>query len=355
MFIVVGKGISSFVFLQHFFNALEARGEKQKIPLTLIHDPQTNPACSWTSTAMVFPYGIRAQDSEWSKTLIDAYEAFCRVHKNNYVPGVNSIDHWVIHAAEMADSSKFERRWKVKPRPIDPPIPHGAKLLGHQELGFHVEVQSFEKYVAQEIDKLIERYQVRVIEGSVKSVSANAVEMQNGEVFAMQGSFWGTSYGTGKIDWRGSEFSLLRLFLQHSRPVAGAYLLWNTCPAWAQKSFALDLDGDHLIFRPDLGCCLMGSTTQDQVWAPDVASLEQMYRRWQLWFANNCDVTLLPLQQAQIKVGMRLRGHKKRPWVGALSSQTPQHQGLLATYKNGYSLPYLLIPTIAQRCVELCR
>ncbi len=304
---------------------------------------------------MVFPAGIKSEDSDWSKTLIDAYHAFDQYALDALVNKCQAL-HKMSHFAISEQKEKFFRRWKTDGQEFSFSWLKNRSIIGYQESGWQVEVGRFKQYIKNEIEGYQKNYNLNIKNGNIKKVSltSNAeieIELDDLSTISAKQSFWGVSYGAKNIQWIGSEFDALNYYLQKSRKVAGAYISWNHCPAEIKEDMALDLNGDHLIFRPELNLTMMGSTTQDHLFMPDLLFLNAIYERWQHWQRKNALFTLPCLDAARVHVGMRFRGAKKRPWIGSLGTdeKCDLHVGLIGTYKNGYSLPFHLVPAMADK------
>lgn len=129
--------------------------------------------------------------------------------------------------------------------------------------------------------------------------------------------------------------------VQKSQPVQGAYLEFENC-FLGDESFSLTLEGDNLVYHAHSQKILIGSTTEStHVLVGVEQPLHDIYYRLE----ERLEIGLPPLEEGMIKVGLREKSTKRRPYL----EKNENGWWLGGYYKSGYSLGIHLGQELARK------
>lgn len=283
--------------------------------------------CSLHSTATVSLRGVTKGVSPLGDIIFEG-QSFLRKHVEHMKPsGVWRVHHII---SETQNFSKFSKRFPQFLESSD------SSLLKNK--AFFVEEEALiidpGLYLNWLLDQSLSVFssQVNFIKESVNHFSFR--DDLNGQILLKTHSqkefvvdkvmFCGGSYNRL---WGVDELSDQKVT---SRPVPGHYLEFSNID-WASDSYILSLNEYSLVWNHHTKKLLMGSTSSGH--------FHQLVQKNELihmydYLAKNLHITLPPFEKAKIKVGVREKGKKRRPYF--LKNKNAYFIGGL--YKNGFGI-----------------
>lgn len=334
--LVLGGGIAAemviFSLLKHHqFN-------KNQIQILQISNEFKYPPCSIHSTSFVCLRNTQKNLSELGDRIIDAYsklKEFIALYEPNGIEK-GLITHLATPGTEF--EAKFKRRF--------PEFRADETFISFEEECFFFSPHRFMPWLKRSNDQ-IERLQAEILKLTDDKVITSAGEFYFDKVViatSAYSKFFSDRYPKHQA-------------IEKSVPISGSYLLFQH--DFGDKSFGYELDESYVIYRGKEKELLVGATT---------VRLDESYEHYKQRIHEDEKLELLDiyeslksglkpllelpdLAKAKSDRGFRHRGYKRNPFWGQMDEKGKVF-GILGLYKNGYSLPFLAGPQLAEKILS---
>ena len=330
--IVVGNGLAAQAFLKEFLNEKKS----QNFLVAQVYSEVMAPACSNHSTASVSLNGVEVGVSELGDTLRSGFFSFKDFFETNHPPGIVEVEQLISHTTEVY-KGKLIRRYKQisdfhHPYLITPET-SGVKLKSYL-----VSPDIFLAYMQKEInnpkitkfEKFVKK--VEKVDGLIECTLEDNSIIKSKKILLCTGA-----YARIYCDFFPETQKLFP-----TQVVAGSFL--SRTIDLKQDSFYVTIDGHNLQYRSTDQNLLMGSASlYGNVGVPDYQKLKEIFD----FFSRITNLPLGTFDDYEIKNGVRHKGIRRRPMIGALDDEKLVFINS-ALYKNGYSLPFYAAKKLMQ-------
>ncbi|MFI5391683.1 MAG: FAD-dependent oxidoreductase [Bacteriovoracales bacterium] len=317
--IIIGNGIAANCFLW------ELQKQKRNLSILKIHSEDLAPSCSLNSTAMVTLRGITKGISPLGDELFDAYQLAESFFKAEKPDGVVPSKFYSI--CEEEEKEEYLRRFGSLEEIEFSTLKD--KYSGKIWDGFIINPEKFLTFLQRNTND------------SHTSISAMVTTTDFTEEGVTVSTLDGAKYRAQKLLICAGAYTKIYepLYPVHdaikgSQSVPGAYLEIGSVDL-GPKSFVVSRGGENLIYWAETKTLKIGTTTQKNgIEAADFAKLKEIYENFQEIIKEE----LPKISDFKVKVGLRQKGPKRKPFYGKVA---PNVFALISLYKNGYTFPFL--------------
>lgn len=312
--VIVGEGISGL------YAAYLAFKRYPHWKIAIVADSSRLPPCSYRSTAVVSQSGIHSGFSPLGDLLFNAFQAFCDHLVKDSPSGVYSGTRYHL---STDGCEAFINRWpNGKLRQISA---LKKEMYVETEGTFLVDPHEYLGWLKSQID--IQFFNARVTGIEPGRVVSDHLDILCDRLFLGSGAYARSE--PIKMDIRPSDQN----YLDGSRVVPGKFALFQLCD-WGDENFVLSHGHSNLIYRAWSREVLIGGTTNKNESMDDDGELQK-----QMSFFRDVLTFELP-KSIHVDTGLRHKGMQRKP---SLVELAPKTWALWGTYKNGWSLPHILI------------
>lgn len=311
---IVGAGLAAECFKHYFFNFIV----NSNLDLTIDqYFSDLAAATTETTTSIIAKRGLKRGISPLGDLLSDAYDEWESFYQEN-IPGVIKCNFEHRCSKNQDKHQQFLKRFEE------------FEVYDQNDYSFVLE----EGYLVDNDVYVKWLKQTQKLKVNKVNKLINTYEELSGYDFVF--------YFTGAI---GKHLGLSGSSnLDKSKLVQGSFLVTDThnCEGYFKNANVYEIDGVNFIYRPTSKQLIIGATSNhwDAHYMPDFIGAKQQYEIINKYFE------LPNFDSFKIKVGLRLKGRKRTPYIGA--GYTTNSFVVNGLYKNGYTVAYLG----AKRAVE---
>jgi hypothetical protein len=331
-FIVIGKGLAAQCFL------FELSKEDENYSILQISDEESHPACTFKTTSVVCLNGVKSDVTPLGDVLLESYEKTVEFIKKYKPDGIYSGSKFSLCEQSDYGKSEFIRRFgDVHQYSEFANMVHlkDRSYWGRRWECFLIEPEELMNWLGKNIDKSLD---VTSLKGEVIDFDYNGhIVLSNDDSYIAKNIIiCAGAYSKHFFEEKISDDILIK-----SKVVPGKYITFENID-WGHENVVIQSKKSNLIYRAYSNQVMIGGTViKNEKDLDNEELLKEQYDH--LASLLGPELTLPEYNSGKIKLGLRHKGEKRRPFWGAIDKSLWQEAkifGIFGMYKSGFSFPF---------------